>query len=159
MLICVCLYVGLYTRISVLPNEQAPETPLEPSSVERQTEAFIKFTSKMDDSVQSLYRTAQDQMKKCQGPYKRECLKVSDAFRDLAIAFELDTSNLDTQLNASIKHTGDTYEDMGRLYDENLRHNWENMADTLYEYRGKCLDRTSLSNLYCCVVCFGICRH
>ncbi|XP_022673442.1 sorting nexin-18-like isoform X3 [Varroa jacobsoni] len=115
---------------------QAPETPLELSSVERQTEAFIKFTSKMDDSVQSLYRTAQDQIKKCQGPYKRECIKISDAFKDLAIAFELDTTNLDSQLNSSIRHTGETYESIGRLYDETLRHNWENMADTLYEYRG-----------------------
>lgn len=94
----------------------------------------------MDDSVQSLYRTAQDQIKKCQGPYKRECIKISDAFKDLAIAFELDTTNLDSQLNSSIRHTGETYESIGRLYDETLRHNWENMADTLYEYRGKSHD-------------------
>lgn len=91
----------------------------------------------MDESVQSLYRTAQDQMKKCRGPYKGECLKIADALKDLAVAFELDTSQLDVQLNASIRHTGETYENIGRLYDDKLRPNWENMADTLYEYRGR----------------------
>ncbi|XP_003744157.1 sorting nexin lst-4 isoform X1 [Galendromus occidentalis] len=115
---------------------QAPETPLDVSSVERQTEAFIRFTSRMDDSVQSLFRTAQDQMKRCQGPYKRECVKIATALKEVADAFDLDQNELDTQLNASIRNTGETYNKIGQLYDENLRHNWENMADTLYEYRG-----------------------
>lgn len=96
------------------------QTSLENSEVERELDNFNRFICKMDDACKHLFNTAQDQSKKFAGPYRREFSKIANSFGHLAAAFELSNlrSTRSSSLNDAIKHTSDTYEDIGKLYEQ-----------------------------------------
>ncbi|XP_064476417.1 sorting nexin lst-4-like [Ornithodoros turicata] len=113
---------------------QCPQSP--GACSERCMEAFSKFSEKMDVGVNSLYKTAHNQMKKCSQHYKQECLKIANSLGELVQAFELDKTQRSTQLTEALKHTGDTYRSVGDMYENKLKHCFEAMGDVLYEYKG-----------------------
>lgn len=116
---------------------QCPSAPLDQLHVEKCTEGFAKFSEKMDVGVHSLYKTVQDQMKKCSRHYKQECMKIANSLGELVQAFDLEKTSPDSSsLTDAIQHTGSTYEKIGAMYDSELKHNWEAMGDVLYEYKG-----------------------
>lgn len=115
---------------------QAPQAPLETSSVEKQTENFSKFSAKMDESVKSLHALSLDQTKKFQGAYKREFVKVSEALIDLGSAFELEEKAYNKDLTAAIKSTGETYEKIGKLYEDQPKNDYDHLCDMMHEYKG-----------------------
>ncbi|XP_022246256.1 sorting nexin lst-4-like isoform X1 [Limulus polyphemus] len=89
---------------------QPPETFLDPVAVEQKTDHFQKFVTKFDDSVKQLFMTSLEQSKKYAGG--------------------------STHLTAAVKHTADTYEEIGKLYEEQPKLDFEPMCDVLHEYKG-----------------------
>lgn len=116
---------------------QAPDQSLDIDQVDKQTDQFARFIGKMDDAVKHLYSTAQDQAKKYAGPYKREFVRISEAFSQLADSFNSCASpHQDLALNSAIRHTALTYETIGKMYAEQPRCDFEPMSDVLHEYKG-----------------------
>ncbi|XP_054159628.1 sorting nexin-33-like [Oppia nitens] len=126
---------SLFFAIQPPPNSG----PLNMIDVDRKMDQFSRFISKMDDSVKLMYITAQDQSKKFAGPYKREFSKIAHSFQTLADSFAFSgvERNLSNEsLNKAIKNTSDTYEDIGRLFAEEPKHDFAPMSDMLHEYKG-----------------------
>ncbi|XP_076346979.1 sorting nexin lst-4-like isoform X3 [Tachypleus tridentatus] len=115
---------------------QPPEGYLDPVAVEQKTDHFQKFVTKFDESVKQLFMTSLEQSKKYAGGFKREFQRVASSFRDMGIAFEIDCSSRSTNLTAAVKHTADTYEEIGKLYEEQPKLDFEPMCDVLHEYKG-----------------------
>ncbi|KFM57811.1 Sorting nexin-33, partial [Stegodyphus mimosarum] len=91
---------------------------------------------KMDDSVKQLFSVAVDQHKRYAGPVRKEIQRMSDAFKDLGIAFQMDPSPSSDPLTAAIKHTAGVYEELGKMYEDQPKYDVEPMADVLHEYKG-----------------------
>ncbi|GBN08438.1 Sorting nexin lst-4 [Araneus ventricosus] len=101
---------------------KAPDAPLDPYQVDTQVENFSKFSAKMDNTVKQMHATAQELCKKYSGSYKREFHKLASSFKELGDTFEMETSPYSTDLTKAIKVTGDTYEEIGDLYGEQVVH-------------------------------------
>ncbi|XP_035208787.1 sorting nexin lst-4-like, partial [Stegodyphus dumicola] len=113
-----------------------PSSPLDNSVVEKQVDHFHRFVMKMDDSVKQLFSVAVDQHKRYAGPVRKEIQRMSDAFKDLGIAFQMDSSPSSDPLTAAIKHTAGVYEELGKMYEDQPKYDVEPMADVLHEYKG-----------------------
>uniref|UniRef100_A0A023GCX1 Putative sorting nexin n=1 Tax=Amblyomma triste TaxID=251400 RepID=A0A023GCX1_AMBTT len=115
---------------------QVPQLNLDPLIVEGKADSFSKFTQKMDDGVNHLYKTSQDQIKKCSKHYKYECEKIASSLKELANAFDLEKSLPAAQLTEALKHTEETYKHIGSMYESKLQHHWESLGDLLFMYKG-----------------------
>ncbi|XP_077499424.1 sorting nexin 33-like protein SH3PX1 isoform X1 [Amblyomma americanum] len=115
---------------------QVPQVNLDPLIVEGKADSFSKFTQKMDDGVNHLYKTSQDQIKKCSKHYKYECEKIASSLKELANAFDLEKSLPAAQLTEALKHTEETYKVIGNMYESKLQHHWESLGDLLFMYKG-----------------------
>ncbi|KAG8189024.1 hypothetical protein JTE90_025467 [Oedothorax gibbosus] len=113
-----------------------PSNPLDNTVVEKQMDHFNRFVIKMDDSVKQLFSVAIDQHKRYAGPVRKEIQRMSDAFKDLGGAFQMDSSPNSEPLTTAIKHTAAVYEDLGRMYEDQPKYDVEPMADVLHEYKG-----------------------
>ncbi|KAK7874567.1 hypothetical protein R5R35_013137 [Gryllus longicercus] len=116
---------------------QAPEAPLDLPTVEYETEKCSKFIHGMDGAVKNLMATAVDQTKKHQGLYKREYQRIGQAFLSLGQVFDLDVATGNRRsLSDAVKKTGETYNEIGKLYEEQPKLDWEPLGDTLHIYKG-----------------------
>lgn len=113
---------------------QCSDTPLDAIKMEIQTDTFGKFISGLDPVVKNFMAMAVDQGKKHQVLYKREYQKVGQSFISLGHALEADDSR--GKLTQALKATGEAYNDIGRLHDEQPKFDWEPLADTFHIYRG-----------------------
>ncbi|KAL1475428.1 hypothetical protein MTO96_019634 [Rhipicephalus appendiculatus] len=122
---------------------QVPQISLDPLAVETKADTFGKLTQKMDDGVNHLYKTSQDQIKKCSKHYKYECEKIASSLKELAGAFDLEKSLPAAQLTEALKHTEETYKHIGNMYESKLQRYWESLGDVLFMYKGcpRCLAR------------------
>lgn len=127
-------YVGASFFHSVL----APSILYEPSTAETQIETFGKFVKNMDDGVRGLQVLCMDQVKKYTGAYKREYHRVGNAFKFLSSAFDHDKQAFlnSQQLIQAIRFTGDTYDAIAQLHEEQPKNDFEPMIDVLHEYKG-----------------------
>ncbi|XP_017790106.1 PREDICTED: sorting nexin lst-4 [Habropoda laboriosa] len=114
---------------------QCPETSLDVIKVEIQTDAFSRFINGLDPVVKNFMAMAVDQTKKSQALYKREFQKISQCFSALGHALEGDDSSRG-RLTYALKVTGDAYNDIGKLYEEQPKFDWEPLADKFHIYRG-----------------------
>jgi len=114
---------------------QCPDTPLDAIKMEIQTDAFGKFISGLDPIVKNFMAMSIDQGKKHQVLYRREFQKIGQSFTSLSHALEADDSGRG-KLTRALKATGDAYNDIGKLYDEQPKYDWEPLADTFHIYRG-----------------------
>lgn len=114
---------------------QCPDTPLDVIKMEIQTDAFGRFISGLDPVVKNFMAMAVDQAKKHQVLYKREFQKVGQSFTSLGHALEAD-DNGRGRLTRALKATGDAYNDIGRLYEEQPKFDWEPLSDKFHIYRG-----------------------
>lgn len=117
---------------------QAPERSLDIPPVEQEIEIFSKFIHGMDSALKNLVNTVTDQTKKHQGPYKREYQKIGQAFTSLGNAFYMDGHivSANVELTNAVKKTGDIYNEIGSLFEEQPKFDWEPLADTLHIYKG-----------------------
>lgn len=114
---------------------QCPETNLDVIKVEIQTDAFSRFISGLDPVVKNFMAMAVDQTKKHQVLYKREFQKIGQSFSALSHALESDDSSRG-KLTYALKVTGDAYNDIGKLYEEQPKFDWEPLSDKFHIYRG-----------------------
>ncbi|XP_012277316.1 sorting nexin-9 [Orussus abietinus] len=114
---------------------QCPESLADSIKVEIQIDAFAKFINGLDPVVKNFMAVAVDQAKKHQVLYKREFQKISQSFTLLGQVFESDDCGRDT-LTQALKITGKAYNDIGRLYEEQPKFDWEPLSDKFHIYRG-----------------------
>lgn len=111
---------------------QCTDTSLDAIKVEIQIDAFSRFINGLDPVVKNFMAMAMDQGKKHQGLYKREFQKIGQSFVSLGHALEGDMG----RLTQALKLTGEAYNDIGKLYDEQPKFDWEPLADKFHIYRG-----------------------
>ena len=121
---------ALYSAISV------PKKPLNPGIVDRKVRMFTEFISQFDAAVKNISKLAVDQITKCQNHYKRDFQLIGKSFTQLGQAMEQDGANNNNGLNNAVVATGACYEDIGRLYEEQSRMDWEHLADMMHDYKG-----------------------
>lgn len=91
----------------------------------------------MDPVVKSFMAMATDQAKKHQVLYKREFQKIGQCFVSLGNALEADDAGRSRHtLNQALKDTGEAYNEIGKLYEEQPKYDWEPLADKFHIYRG-----------------------
>ncbi|KAL4225444.1 Sorting nexin-9 [Mactra antiquata] len=115
---------------------QTPPVAMQNGEVEAKMENFCKFQKNMEENTKILSAVAYDHRKKHLGPFKREFQKLGSAFKALAGTFNLDQGPYSQALTGAIDHVGDTYNDIGDLYEKQPRNDLEPLMDTLNEYRG-----------------------
>lgn len=114
---------------------QCPDTRLDAVGVEIETEAFARFINALDPVVKNFMAMAVDQAKKHQVLYKREFQKIGQSFISLGIALEADDNGRGI-LNTALKITGEAYNDIGKLYEDQPKFDWEMLGDKFHIYRG-----------------------
>lgn len=114
---------------------QCPESPLDPVKVDIENDAFAKFINGLDPVVKNFMAMAVDQTKKHQVLYKREFQKIGQSFSALGIALDADDGGRGV-LNTALKITGEAYNDIGKLYEDQPKFDWEPLADKFHIYRG-----------------------
>jgi len=113
-----------------------PDKPLDQEFVEREVQIFTTFSTQFDGAVKNLAKMAADQTTKCQNHYKREFQMIGKSFSQLGQAMEGDGGNYNPGLNNAVIATGECYEEIGRLYEEQPRLDWEHLADMMHDYKG-----------------------
>jgi len=121
---------SLYTAITV------PDKPLDTEFVDREVQIFTQFTSQFDVAVKNMAKLSADQTTKCQNHYKREFQLIGKSFAQLGQAMEQDGGGYNPGLNSAVVATGECYEEIGRLYEEQPRLDWEHLADMMHDYKG-----------------------
>lgn len=77
---------------------EAPEKDLLQSWVDERMEKSAAFIHCLDTALKSLMSTAMDQMKKCQGAYKREYSRIGESFYTLGTAIESEEKAVPSEL-------------------------------------------------------------
>ncbi|XP_023334885.1 sorting nexin lst-4 [Eurytemora carolleeae] len=113
-----------------------PEKSLDAEFVDNETQTFSQFSLHFDSAVKNLAKVAADQTTKFQNDYKREFTVIGRSFIQLGQAMEQDGGNYSPGLNSAVLHTGETYEELGKLYEEQPRLDWEHLADMMHDYKG-----------------------
>jgi len=113
-----------------------PDKPLDQEFVDREVQIFTQFTAQFDGAVKNLAKMAADQTTKCQNHYKREFQLIGKSFIQLGQAMDGDGGNYNPGLNNAVISTGECYEEIGKLYEEQPRMDWEHLADMMHDYKG-----------------------
>lgn len=126
--------LGLNYCISIV----VPEKALLQSQVDHIAEQCHMFINSMDTSVKSVANMCMAHTKKLQTSYKADCQKVGEAFCSLAASLSLDEGSLasTSKLTTAIKMTGSAYIDIGRMYDDQPKYDWEPLGDKFHLYKG-----------------------
>lgn len=112
-------------------------TPLDPVKTTKQLDNFSRFVTKFDEAVKHMFTTAIEHSKKFSTIYSKDYKKLSESIKELSSAFQSGTAWRNTlSLNEAIRQTSAAYEDIGKLYEEEPKYDFEPMADTLHQYRG-----------------------
>ncbi|KAK8406087.1 hypothetical protein O3P69_007065 [Scylla paramamosain] len=115
---------------------ERPDTPLDLMQTEAKLEGYSRFFSNLDESVKLLQNTCIDQTKKHQTAFKREYNKISHSFSKLSRAFDTDPSNCAPGLTDAIHHVSEAYADIGTVFEEEPKHDWDPLCHLLFEYKG-----------------------
>nr|XP_026491089.1 sorting nexin lst-4 isoform X1 [Vanessa tameamea]XP_026491090.1 sorting nexin lst-4 isoform X1 [Vanessa tameamea] len=115
-----------------------PEKALLQSQVDHITEQCHTFIGSMDTSVKSVTNMCLAQTKRFQGPYKTDCQKVGEAIYNLGNALSLDEGTVisTSKLTSAIKMTGGAYIEIGRMYEDQPKYDWEPLGDKFHLYKG-----------------------
>lgn len=115
---------------------KAPDKPMDSTTMDHEVEVFTRFTNSFDAAVKNMLKTAADQTQKCQNHYKREFQTIGKAFLQLGQAMEQDNNYATTNLTNAVTCTGEAYEEIAKLVDDQPRNDWEHLGDTMHDYRG-----------------------
>lgn len=115
---------------------QVPEKQLDALQLESQTDAFGRFVQSLDSAVRNMQTNFAEQVKRHQGPYKRDYQRISQSFRVLGSAMEQDGLRETAPLTKALCHTADTYDQIALLCEDQPRFDLEPMGDLLHDYRG-----------------------
>ena len=83
-----------------------------------------------------MHKTATEQTQRYQTHFKREYQTVGKAFNHLGVALQQDGNYLSPNLTNAIICTGEAYEDIGKMFDDQPRNDWEHLGDMMHDYKG-----------------------
>lgn len=115
---------------------EAPEKTLLQSSIDDIVETNTTFIHNLDTAVKNLMLTATDQARKHTGAYKKEYTKIGESFYSLGTAIESAEKAMPTDLATGIKRIGTAYFEIGKIFEDQPKLDWEPLADKLYIYKG-----------------------
>lgn len=115
---------------------QAPEKELMGSIVDSKIDANLSFVQNLDSAIKNLMAVASDQIKKHQGPYKREFQKIGESFHRLGFALSSEEKSGMLSLPSAITNIGAAYNDIAQYFDDQPKYDWESLSNTLYLYKG-----------------------
>ncbi|KAF6216071.1 hypothetical protein GE061_000409 [Apolygus lucorum] len=116
---------------------EAPERVINPCTLDQEVTTCARFVHNVDGAVKFLMDTAIDQTKKHMGPYKKEFQKVGQAFYAFGNAMHNDGAGTTSEsLTNALRTIGDTYNDIGRMHEEQPKLDWEPLGDMLQIYKG-----------------------
>jgi len=121
---------------NVFMTIRTPERPMDPDTLDHEVDVFSKFSNSFDAAVKNMHKTAADQTQKCQKYYKMEFQTIGKAFQQLGNALQQDGNYLNPNLTNAITCTGEAYEDIGKMYEDQPRNDWEPLGDVMHDYRG-----------------------
>eukprot|EP00095_Tigriopus_kingsejongensis_P004504 maker-scaffold427_size174323-snap-gene-0.33 protein:Tk04504 transcript:maker-scaffold427_size174323-snap-gene-0.33-mRNA-1 annotation:"sorting nexin-9" len=116
---------------------RGPSKALDPLHVEREVSVFTTFSAHMDTSVKNMLKICSDQTQKYQTHLKREYSTVGKAFQQLGEAMQMSgDNNMTINLTNAITMTGESYEEIAGLFEEQPKNDWERLGDVMHDYRG-----------------------
>jgi len=121
---------------TVFMTIRTPERPMDPDFVDHEVEKFSAFSLSLDTAVKNMHKTSTDQTQKCQKHYKMEFSNIGKAFQMLGSALQQDGNYLNPNLTNAITCTGEAYEEIGKMYEDQPRNDWEHLGDMMHDYRG-----------------------
>ena len=135
---------------------RTPERPMDASFIDQEVEIFSKFTTSLDGAVKNMHKTATEQTQRCQTHFKREYQTVGKAFQQLGTALQQDGNYLSPNLTNAIVCTGETYEDIAKMWDDQPRNDWEHLGDMMHDYRGMLAGWPGILQVHAvsCKVCY-----
>ena len=121
---------------NVFMTIRTPDRPVEASFIDHEVEVFTKFTISLDAAVKNMHKTSVDQSLRCQNNFRREYQTMGRAFNQLGTALQQDGNYLSPNLTNAIICTGEAYEDVGKMFDDQPRNDWEPLGDMMHDYKG-----------------------
>ncbi|KAF5302239.1 hypothetical protein FQA39_LY10278 [Lamprigera yunnana] len=115
---------------------EAPDKNLLQSSVDDTVDTNATFIHNLDMAVKNLMVTANDQARKYGSAFKKEYTKVGESFYSLGTAIESAEKATPSDLATGIKRLGTAYFEIGKIFEEQPKLDWEPLLDKLYLYKG-----------------------
>jgi sorting nexin-9/18/33 len=115
---------------------QTPNKPIDAEYLDREVTMFTQFSSQFDAAVKNMAKTVGEQTTKFQNTYKRDYQVVGKAFLQLGQAMDQDGGVYNAGLSNAVTATGECYEEIARLYDDQPRLDWEHLGDMMHDYKG-----------------------
>ena len=103
---------------------------------DREVQIFSQFSTQFDVAVKNMAKMAAEQTTKCQNHYRREFANIGRCFTSLGQAMDMDGGGYNPGLNKAVIATGECYDEIGKLYEEQPRLDWEHIADMMHDYKG-----------------------
>lgn len=126
--------LGLNYCISLV----VPEKALLPLKVDPIIEQCHTYINSMDASVKTVTAMCVAQTKRYQGPYKSDNQKIGEAFYNLGNALSLDEGSIvsTSKLTSAIRMTGGAFIEIGKMFEEQPKYDWEPLGDKFHLYKG-----------------------
>ncbi|XP_059090678.1 sorting nexin lst-4-like isoform X1 [Tigriopus californicus] len=116
---------------------RGPNKPIDPAHLEREISVFTTFSANMDASVKNMVKVCSDQTQKYQTHLKREYSTIGKSFTQLGESMQLSgDNNANINLTNAITMTGEAYEEISELFEEQPKNDWERFGDVMHDYRG-----------------------
>lgn len=115
---------------------EAPDKNLLQSFVDDNIDTSANFIHNLDTAVKNLMATAADQARKHVGAFKKEYTKIGESFYSLGTAIESAEKATPTDLATGIKRIGTAYFEIGKIFEDQPKLDWEPLSDKLYIYKG-----------------------
>ncbi|KAF2893797.1 hypothetical protein ILUMI_12381 [Ignelater luminosus] len=115
---------------------EAPDKNLLQSFVDETIDTSSNFIHNLDTAVKNLMNTAADQARKHAGAFKKEYTKIGESFYSLGTAIESAEKATPTDLATGIKRIGTAYFEIGKIFEDQPKLDWEPLSDKLYIYKG-----------------------
>ncbi|KAK5643229.1 hypothetical protein RI129_007074 [Pyrocoelia pectoralis] len=115
---------------------EAPDKNLLQSFVDDTVETNSNFIHNLDTAVKNLMATASDQARKYGGAFKKEYTRVGESFYSLGTAIESAEKATPSDLATGIKRIGTAYFEIGKIFEDQPKLDWEPLLDKLYTYKG-----------------------
>lgn len=115
---------------------EAPDKNLLQSFVDDTIDTNTNFIHNLDTAVKNLMNTAVDQARKHSGAFKKEYTKIGESFYSLGTAIESAEKATPTDLATGIKRIGTAYFEIGKIFEDQPKLDWEPLSDKLYMYKG-----------------------
>uniref|UniRef100_A0A8C4NGP9 PX domain-containing protein n=1 Tax=Eptatretus burgeri TaxID=7764 RepID=A0A8C4NGP9_EPTBU len=114
-----------------------PPTELSVQTIESSQDEFGCFVRRMDEGIRNITSTIHDFDKSCTGGVARELQRFGKHLVEHAEAFSC--SGYLGEVNAlvmAMQHTGKTFKDIGFLFSEHPKKDWNSFMELLLEYKG-----------------------